>query len=261
MFERMFLRGLTIALVVVIGAGCGIPEEQYNRDIKKLKDELAAMKASRDTVQANLDSTKDKLSTCVGERDTCTRELAAMRNKGDKLDAGLRRALDRVAELERIAARQRAIFDKLRNSLADLERAGKLKIAIVRGQFVVQLADAILFDPGSSRLKTGGGDTLREVAAVLSKDKSKRWQVAGHTDSEGPAAYNWGLSSSRAWSVAKFMIRAGMEPTRISFAGYGEFQPVGDNETKQGRAQNRRIEIMLVPNMEEVLGPLLGKKS
>ncbi len=142
-----------------------------------------------------------------------------------------------------------------------MERAGKLKIAIVRGQFVVQLADAILFDPGSSRLKTGGGETLREVATILSKDNKKTWQVAGHTDSEGPAKYNWGLSSSRAFEVTRFMIRAGMEKTRMSFAGYGEFQPVGDNETAAGRKQNRRIEIMLVPNMEEILGPLLGGQS
>lgn len=245
-------------LAATLTAGCGIPEEQYNRDVNKLKGELSSMTASRDDLKTRLEKLRGDYATCTGERDTCGRELAAMRSKGQKLDAGLQRALDRIAELERIAARQRAIFDKLRNSLADLERAGKLKIAIVRGQFVVQLADAILFDPGSSRLKTVGAETIREVTQILALDKKKLWQVAGHTDAEGGAAYNWGLSSSRAWSVARFMIRSGMAPTHISFAGYGEFQPVGNNEDANGRKQNRRIEIMLVPNMEEVLGPLLG---
>lgn len=253
--------GVGLAVMTMVGAGCGIPEDQYNRDIAALKKQLTDMTASRDDVQTRLGKLRGDYDTCTQERDTCGRELTAWRSKGQKLDASLQKSLDRISELERIAARQRAIFDKLRSSLADLERAGKLKIAIVRGQFVVQLADAILFDPGSSRLKSAGGDTLREVTEILARDKSKRWQVAGHTDSEGGAAYNWGLSSSRAWSVARFMIRAGIDPTSISFAGYGEFQPTGDNETKEGRAQNRRIEIMLVPNMEEVLGPLLGGKS
>ncbi len=116
MVKSAYLKSSVVALMAMsMVGGCGIPEEQYNRDINALKSKLAAMQAARDGARKEFEASQAELRVCHGARDTCQRELAAMRNKGEKLDAGLRRALDRVGELERIAARQRAIFDKLRN--------------------------------------------------------------------------------------------------------------------------------------------------
>lgn len=242
----------------VSSSGCGIPKDQYNKDIAALKGELAQSTDARTKLQGEYNDLKAQYEQCVASRDTCDRELQAMKAKGDKLNEGLQRALDRIAELERVAAKQRAVFERLRSSLDALVQAGKLKIAIVRGQFTVQLGEAILFDPASSALKRSGVETIFEVTQILAQLKGRHWQVAGHTDSRGGDMYNWRLSRERAWSVAKRMLEAGMPPERLSFAAYGEHAPTATNDTDEGRAQNRRIEIVLIPNLESILKPLLA---
>lgn len=254
---------VALALAVAAGSlvGCGIAEEIYLRDVNALKQKLNACEQARAALQGRFDDLQSKYDTATGDRDSCQRELAAMKQRGDKLDAGLKRALDRIAELEKIAQRQRAVFDKLRSQLDALVKAGKLKIAIVRGQFTVQLAEAILFAKGSDYLKSDGKETISAITQVLAGMEGRRWQVAGHTDSEGTDNFNWKLSADRALAVTKTMIRAGMPAERVSLAGYGEFAPTASNETEEGQALNRRIEIVLIPDMEELLGPLLGGNS
>ena len=104
-----------------------------------------------------------------------------------------------------------------------------------------------------------GKETLVEVAQALSALPGRRFQVAGHTDSVGGANGNWKLSAERAWSVTKTLIKAGVSSDSISFAGYGQFQPTASNEDDETRALNRRIEIVLIPDMEEFMTPLLNK--
>jgi chemotaxis protein MotB len=251
---------IAAALAVAAGSlgGCGIAEEVYLRDVNALKQKLNACEQARSALQGRFDDLQTKYDDAAGARDTCQRELAAMQQRGESLDAGLRRALDRITELEKIAQRQRAVFDKLRSQLDALVKAGKLKIAIVRGQFTVQLADAILFPKGSDYLKPEGKETITEITTILAQMADRRWQIAGHTDSEGADNYNWKLSGDRALAVTKHMIRAGMPPERVSLAGYGEFAPTAPNDTEEGKTQNRRIEIVLIPDIGELLGPLLG---
>ncbi len=165
---------------------------------------------------------------------------------------------ERVGQLLRITKAQKAVFKKLRSALDELVRAGKLSVGIVRGQFTVNMVEKILFDSGKSDLKAGAKETLAELASILRSVPERRYQVAGHTDSRGSDGFNWKFSGARARAVLKFMIAEGMAPRRISYTGYGEYQPTAPNDTSDNMALNRRIEVVLVPDLEAFLKPFAG---
>ena len=115
----------------------------------------------------------------------------------------------------------------------------------------VKMKDKILFSSGSATLGKDGKEALAAVAEVLTGLDDKVIRVEGHTDDvplgRGAFASNWDLSVARALAVVRFLQQAGVDPTRLAAAGYGEFQPITANDTPEGRSQNRRIEIVLAP--------------
>jgi chemotaxis protein MotB len=165
------------------------------------------------------------------------------------------KALERVKELEAIAARRKAVFEQIRASLQAMASAGKLKVVMKRGMLVVQMPEAILFDTGKADLKPEGVAAIQEMTAALLTIPDRRFQLSGHTDDRGSEETNWKLSLARAMSVLRVMRSAGMPPQRSSVAGYAWFQPDAPNDTEEGRAQNRRFELVLVPNLEELQLP------
>jgi chemotaxis protein MotB len=135
--------------------------------------------------------------------------------------------------------------------------SGKIKVSIREGRMLVDLPSSVLFASGSADLQEAGKPTLTEVAAVLKQFPSRQFLIAGHTDTVPivkTAAFkdNWDLSAARALTVTKFMIEKGLRPKSVAAAGYGEWDPVGNNRTEPGRQQNRRIEIVLLPNIAEL---------
>ena len=137
-----------------------------------------------------------------------------------------------------------------------LTDAGKLQVEIRENRMIVRLGDKILFDPGKTDLKPEGKDALTQVTAVLKSLPNRNFQVAGHTDNvpikSKKFRSNWDLSTARAVEVTNFMIGAGMEPKRLSAAGYADQSPVAPNDTPENMAKNRRIEITLVPNLDDL---------
>jgi OOP family OmpA-OmpF porin len=97
------------------------------------------------------------------------------------------------------------------------------------------------FESNSDRLAGDDTSTLRDAAESLKRNPTITVEVAGHTDSDGAAEYNEGLSARRAATVRDFLISQGVSPARISTRGYGESQPIADNGTAAGKAQNRRV--------------------
>jgi chemotaxis protein MotB len=134
--------------------------------------------------------------------------------------------------------------------------AGKLQVEFRGGLMLVKLPDNILFDPGKTALKSAGKEAVTQVAQILSGIEGRKFQVTGHTDNvpmkSGKYKSNWELSSARAVEVVKVMIASGMDPKRLSAAGYADQLPVAENDTVIGRLQNRRIEIVVQPNLEEL---------
>jgi len=124
------------------------------------------------------------------------------------------------------------------------------------GRMILELPNDVLFDSGKTEIKDVGKKTLVQIAEVLRTMPDRKFQVAGHTDNvkiqTARFPSNWELSTARAVEVLKLLVESGMDPKNVSAAGYGEFAPVAPNDAPDGRAKNRRIEIALQPNLEEL---------
>lgn len=127
---------------------------------------------------------------------------------------------------------------------ADVKRVGE-------GINVTFTQDAgVYFDTNKSDVKGASATTLDKLAGIFKEYPQSNILVEGHTDSAGPDEYNMNLSKQRATSVTDYLITKGISPTRFTTKWYGENQPVGDNSTTEGKAQNRRVELAIVASEE-----------
>jgi chemotaxis protein MotB len=130
----------------------------------------------------------------------------------------------------------------------------------LQGKLTVNILDRVLFDSGEADLKPAGAAVLRKVATILASHPTLKIHVIGHTDNVRIRAAarnrfpsNWELSTARATAAVRFLTEnAGVDPRRLGAVGYGEFRPVADNSTPEGRARNRRIAITILS--EELVG-------
>ena len=150
-------------------------------------------------------------------------------------------------------------YDELVQSLKGEIEAGEIQIRRMKDRLSVNLESKVLFDSGRADLKGSGIEVLRKVGDQLAKIEGKRIQIEGHTDDDPIGGSlkniyptNWELSTSRALAVVHFLQdEVGIGAERLSGAGYGEYQPAATNETPEGKAVNRRIEIVLLPPYEK----------
>jgi outer membrane protein OmpA-like peptidoglycan-associated protein len=115
---------------------------------------------------------------------------------------------------------------------------------------LLRMPSGITFATNQSSIQPQFYSTLNQVGQTLKEYPKTMIDVMGHTDSDGPEAYNQTLSEQRARSVADYLTAQGVQPVRLATRGYGEMQPIASNETPEGKAQNRRVEIKIVPAVE-----------
>ncbi len=168
----------------------------------------------------------------------------------------LQERLQALSQVEQEVQERNRIYEEMLGRFRSLINAGQLNVSIVRGRMVIQLPQDVLFPSGSATLSSDGRQAISQVGTVLSELADRTFQVEGHTDdvpiSTAQFPSNWELSSARALSVVRVLIQAGVAPERLSGAGYGEYQPVASNDTPEGRRLNRRIEIVMLPNLDVI---------
>jgi chemotaxis protein MotB len=163
---------------------------------------------------------------------------------------------DLAREKEAIAERQRTLETEMRQAIESKD----ITISELQGRLTVDILDRVLFDSGEATLKTEGEAVLQRVAGVLAQFANRQIHVIGHTDNvpiragaRVRFASNWELSAARAIAAVRFLSeQAGVDARRLGALGYGEFRPVADNATAEGRARNRRIALVVLS--EELAG-------
>jgi chemotaxis protein MotB len=239
-----------MAALGVAVTGCGIPEETHNavvKDLEQCKTELASTKGTLKGVEDERNQLKTELESIGAKRDELARRLGATKKEIQELRKARAAAEERTRTFRQLLARLKSMID-----------SGKLNVEIRKGRMIVKMSDKILFDPGKTKLKKEGAAALQELAEVLKDIDNRDFLVAGHTDNVPIKTRrfrsNWELSAARAVQVVKFMQRQGVDPKHLAAAAYSEYDPVGDNTTDEGRKANRRIEIVLMPNIGELPG-------
>jgi chemotaxis protein MotB len=260
----------TIALALLTATlssiGCGVNEDLYNatvRDRDTEKQKLAATQTALDAEKAQrkkeIDARDARILVLSNKLSSLGQDVSRLETERGSLGGELAEAKKRMEELKKAQAQaeaRAAQFRKLVTQFKALTDAGKLQVEIRENRMIVRLGDKILFDPGKTDLKPEGKDALTQVTEVLKSLPNRNFQVAGHTDNVPIKSKrfrsNWDLSTARAVEVTNFMIGAGMEPKRVSAAGYADQSPVVPNDSPDNMAKNRRIEITLVPNLDDL---------
>lgn len=267
------MRAAVFAAILAAGSASCVKSSTYDKALaknKELQGELDAANQKQAQTEKTLgerikelegklgilDETTQKreaeLGKLQGEKSATDRELGKVQSEKAATEKELQELRRQKDAAEKRIAAYKALQDKFR-ALVD---TGKLQVVFRNGQMTLKLPSGILFPSGSSQLSKGGQTALAEVVKILLGFQDRRFVVAGHTDNApiktAEFPNNWYLSTARANSVVQFMIKQQFPAKSLAASGYGEFDPVSPNDTEPNRELNRRIEIILVPNLEEL---------
>ncbi len=234
---------------------------ELEQERERLLNEMDAELQRRDSIESSLHLAMARVEA---GRDESRREVERLRTlllrQGSEYDA-LQRRLESLAAVEREVRERNAIYEDVIGRFRSLMDGGQLSVAIQRGRLVILLPQDVLFASGSATLGREGQSVIRQVAEVLAAFPERRFQVEGHTDNVPIATErfpsNWELSSARALAVVRLLTQSGVVPGNVSGAAFGEHQPVAPNDDATSRRRNRRIEIVMLPNLDVIAGTQL----
>jgi len=198
-------------------------------------------------------SSAEKLKAALAEAEkrltALNQELAPLKAKIAELTRE-KEAL--LKEREKSIAEMKSTYDRLVSEMKAEIKKGEITISRLRDKLTFTIVERVLFDSGSVKLRKDGEAVLDRTLNIIQSAKDKEIRIAGYTDDVpiGPSlknrfSDNWELSVSRAANVAAYLQKKGIDPKRMSAMGYSEFRPIESNESSEGRAKNRRIEIIM----------------
>ncbi len=208
---------------------------------------LRALRADIEQREEALRALREKNAAMLKDRGALAAQVSEMRAALQELEARKAAADARLRAFKDLLDRFRSLID-----------AGTLEVKIKDGRMLVVMATDVLFASGSATLSAEGKEALAEVTRILASIPDREFQVEGHTDDDpihtAQFPNNWFLASHRALNVVQHMLDNGMPPERISGASFGEYRPVAPNDTPENKALNRRIEIVVVPDLSQMPG-------
>jgi chemotaxis protein MotB len=260
------MKTFVTVLAVVLATGC-VSQGKYDRAVAQTETtraELARKNAQLDQSDKDRLAMQFDLSTRNAEIGKLKSQLGSLgalsAGQSQESRARITDLQKRLGELEaaqRASEARAALYRDLSSKLKRQIDDGNLALVLRDGRMVLQLPNDVLFDSGRTELKPAGKDALSAVADVMKSMQTRHFQVAGHTDNvpihNDQFASNWELSSGRALRVVHYLMGRGVDGGMLSAAGYSEIDPVASNNAPEGRKQNRRTEITLQPNIDELV--------
>jgi len=242
-------------------------QNEITRNKEQLENAKQALKAAniqnamaQDEIESNqqqLMITEQELASAKMQVTAAESELIKLEARKQMLQQELSESQAKMATLSNIEAetkRRNEIYAQFVNRLQAMIDGGQLTVSIEQGRIVINLPNNVLFNSGSANLNSEGKEALTHIAEVLGQFSDRRFQIEGHTDNKpiNSARFpsNWELSTSRALTVVHLLTDMDVAPENISAAGFGEFRPRAGNEAEEGRKLNRRIEIIMLPNLD-----------
>lgn len=216
--------------------------------------DLAELQESYAKINSEYKSTvsgKDALAEQLSLREAELAEKEQQLNEQSKKLSELQSILDNKDQ------QMRALRDKVSEALLGFQDKG-LSVQTKNGKVYVSMTEKLLFPSGSWTVSPQGREAIYEIANIMAKNADIHLMVEGHTDDvplrgKGDIKDNWDLSTKRATSIVKILLEnKGINPANVSAAGRGEFAPLVSNDTPENRAKNRRTEIILTPNLDEL---------
>jgi chemotaxis protein MotB len=221
-----------------------------NALVKNLKDDKLSLTFDKNALENDKTSLQNKNESVVND----------LRNLSSQSEMTIAEQAARLKSLQAIIQAQKDVMSKLKNSIADAlmnYKTDELSIYIKDGSVYVSLQEKLLFKSGSDVVDPKGKEALKSLAQVLNNTKDIYVLIEGHTDNipikTNQFKDNWDLSTARATSIVRILTKDNsFDPNRITASGKSEFHPVKPNDTVEGRAGNRRTEVILSPDLKEL---------
>ncbi len=226
MVKQAMIFASVLSVLLVLGI-LGYSVYQQRLQFTKVKTELSGLHVSADEAASQAARLREELT-----------------NSQARIEA-------LIKEKEQVTKTQKQMEDQMRTALQSKD----VTISELQGRLTVNILDRVLFDSGEAELKPEGEKVLGQVAGVLNQNTNRQIYVIGHTDNV-PIRFsqfsrynsNWELSTARATSAVRYLVeKANVDPSRMAAVGYGEYHPIADNTNSEGRAKNRRIAIVVMP--------------
>jgi chemotaxis protein MotB len=230
-------------------------------DINSLKEKLIASSTMVETLMHEIEKSGASIENLEATKEEMDKQREKMMEERDALlkeQEELKQELDQLRKMKEAAEKRNAEFRGIMEKLKTMIDSGTLSVNIRKGRMIVSLSNDILFPSGRTTMTDEGKVAVKELSETLQTLEDRTFLVVGHSDptpiktKRFPS--NWELSSQRAIEVVKLMVENGVKPEMLSAAGQAEFDPIADNEEKEGMAQNRRVEIIFMPKIEEMPG-------
>ncbi len=226
MMKQAMIFASILSAVMVLGI-IGYSVHQQRQQFTKVKSELSGLRTSADDAATQAAKLREELT-----------------NSQARIEA-------LIKEKEKVTHTQRQMEDQMRSALQSKD----ITISELQGKLTVNILDRVLFASGEAELKPEGEKVLAQVASVLTQHTNRQIYVIGHTDNVPIRASafsryssNWELSTARATSAVRYLVeKANVDPSRMAAVGYGEYHPIAENSNGEGRAKNRRIAIVIMP--------------
>jgi chemotaxis protein MotB len=247
---------------LVVATSLQVAKENLEKKLQDTMERLKKEKADRETLERDMIKLKANRDDLVRDRESLfqtNQELIETvanltQEKNETIEDKDRTITELIKEKEKAIAQLKGTYDNLVSELNEEIKKGEIEVTQLKDKLTLSMVEKILFDSGSAAIKQNGKEVLARVAEILSSIHDKQIRIEGHTDNVqiGPALAekfptNWELSTARSTTVVRYLQKQGVDPTFLSAAGYSEYSPVDANETEEGRARNRRIEIVLIP--------------
>ena len=252
---------LTILLIAASSLAC-VSSGTYDKKVAELDQALGReqkLTSERDDLQKRINAAEALIADLKGRLQKLGQDVEGLSGERSSLQAGLAATQKELEELrkQKAAAEARAAaFRTLVEKLRAMIDSGQIKVTIRNGRMLITLPNDVLFDSGKTAVKPEGKEAIGKIAQVLTTIADRRFLVAGHTDNvpikNAKFRSNWELSTARAVEVVQLLLTGGMKPQVLGAAGYAESDPVVANDTPEHKAQNRRIEIVLEPNLSDL---------
>ena len=266
-------RSLLFLLVIVFSASCvskkvllqsQLETNNLRTDSTQLANKITRLESDITEQNKKIADLTGKISNLSSENTQLGQQTASQQSQLSESQQALQKQQQKLQQLQDLLNQQKAQSDQLRNKMAEaLKGFSKNDLSVIQknGKVYVSLSENLLFPSGSATVNPKGVDALAKLAAVLNLDADVAVNIEGHTDSipiRGKYNDNWDLSTARANAIVRILVNNyKVDPLRVIASGHSFYDPLDTNSSPEGRAKNRRTEIILSPKLDEMY-KLLG---
>lgn len=226
---------------------------QLNSNISQLNNTIA-------TLNTKLSDVQNENGRLISQVDAAGKNASELGQLANKTQQQLQEERQRLERMQQLMDQQRKAIEGLRQKMTKALmnfKPEELTVAVKKGKVYVSLQESLLFPSGSAEVNPRGKEALGKLAQALNSNPEISVLIEGHTDSipiRGKYQDNWALSTARATSIVRILTDTyKVDPVRVTASGRSRYEPVDTNATPEGRARNRRTEIILAPQLDELM--------